>query len=693
MNNKIERIKTLINELNKHSYNYYTLDNPTITDKEYDNLYDELNNLEIETNYFQADSPTQRIGGEVLNKFEKHIHIGKLWSLDKAQNIGELYAWEQRANKLKDEYNISHDDKLPELEFILELKFDGLTINLTYDNGILIQGATRGNGTVGEAILPQLKTIKTLPLSIEYKGKIEVQGEGIMPLSSLEKYNKTADEPLKNARNAAAGALRNLDPKVTEKRMLSAYIYNVGYIEDMDFSTHEEMFEFLKSNRFPVSNYMKKFKKMDELIAEIEVLNIERKNLDVLTDGLVIKINDMKTREVLGYTQKFPRWAVAYKFEAEEYTTKLLEIEWNVGRTGKVTPTAILEPIDIGGVTVKRATLNNYEDILRKNVKINSTVWVRRSNDVIPEIMGVVEDEEFIENENLSSDESFIEDEQTSKNNANENLVSNEIEIKMLSHCPACGVELVQNGVHYFCPNSMSCRPQLVSRIVHFASRNAMNIDGFSEKTAYQLFDELDLKSLPQLYEIKKEDLIGLERFADKKAENLIEAIEKSKDCDLDKFIYALGIPNVGEKTAKDLVKRFKTLENLKNATFEELIEVNDVGDVVANAIIEFFHDKEIVDNIDKLLNLGIKPKYEEKELSAESPFTGKTVVLTGTLSIGRNEAKEIIERLGGKVSGSVSKKTDYVIAGEEAGSKLDKANELGVRVLNEEEFKNMINI
>lgn len=665
MNNKIERIKTLIKELNKHSYNYYTLDNPTITDKEYDNLYDELHNLEIETNYFQADSPTQRVGGEVLNKFEKHIHIGKLWSLDKAQNIEELYAWEQRANKLKDEYNLSHEDKLPELEFILELKFDGLTINLTYDNGILIQGATRGNGTVGEAILPQVKTIKSLPLSIEYKGKIEVQGEGLMPLSSLEKYNKTANEPLKNARNAAAGALRNLDPKVTEKRMLSAYIYNVGYIEGMDFNTHEEMSEFLKSNRFPVFNYMKKFKKMDELVAEIEVLNLERKNLDVLTDGLVIKINDMKTREVLGYTQKFPRWAVAYKFEAEEFTTKLLEIEWNVGRTGKVTPTAILEPVDIGGVTVKRATLNNYDDIQRKNVKINSTVWIRRSNDVIPEIMGIVEDEE----------------------NFDENL----IEIKMLTHCPACGDELNKNGVHYFCPNSMSCRPQLVSAIVHFASRNAMNIEGFSEKTAYQLFDELDLKSLPQLYEIKKEDLLGLERFGDKKAENLIEAIEKSKDCNLDSFIYALGIPNVGEKTAKDLIKKFKTLDNLKNAKFEELIEVNDVGDIIANSIIEFFHDKQIVDNVDKLLSLGIKPKYEEKEVSTESPFVGKTVVLTGSLSIGRNEAKEIIERLGGKVSGSVSKKTDYVIAGEEAGSKLDKANELGVKVLNEVEFKNMI--
>lgn len=660
--NKIDRIKELIKELNNHSYNYYTLDNPTITDKEYDLLYDELHALELETGYIQPDSPTQRVGGEVLDKFEKHTHIRKLWSLDKAQNVGELYAWEERANKLRSEYNLTHEDKLPPIEFILELKFDGLTINLTYDNGLLVQGATRGNGSIGEAILPQLKTIKSIPMSIDFKGKVEIQGEGVMPLSALEKYNKTADEPLKNARNAAAGALRNLDPRVTEKRMLSACIYNVGYIEGMEFGTHEEMINFLKDNKFPVFNYMKKFTTMDEVVAEIEILKDTRKELDILTDGLVIKISDMKTREALGYTQKFPRWAVAFKFEAEEVTTKLLDIEWNVGRTGKVTPTAILEPIDIGGVTVKRATLNNYDDIQRKNVKINSTVWLRRSNDVIPEIMGIVEDEDN-------------EDEQ---------------EIKMLTHCPACGVDLIQNGVHYFCPNSMSCRPQLVSRIVHFASRNAMNIDGFSEKTAYQLFDELDLKSLPQLYEIKVEDLLGLERFAIKKAENLVNAIENSKNCDLDRFIYALGIPNVGEKTAKDLVKRFKSLEALKNATFDELITINDVGDVVANEIIEFFQDKEIVDNIDKLLSLGVNPRYEEIEVSNESPFFGKTIVLTGTLSIGRNEAKEIIERLGGKVSGSVSKKTDYVIAGEEAGSKLDKAKELGVTVLSEEELRIM---
>ena len=549
--------------------------------------------------------------------------------------------------------------------YILELKFDGLTINLTYEDGKLVEGATRGNGTVGEAILPQLKTIKSLPLSVEYKGKMEVQGEGVMPLSALDKYNETADEPLKNARNAAAGALRNLDPRVTEKRMLSACMYNVGYIEGMEFSTHLEMIDFLKKNRFPVFDYCMEFNSIQGIIEEIEVLKDERKKLDILTDGLVIKINDMKTREALGYTQKFPRWAVAYKFEAEEVTTKLLDIEWNVGRTGKVTPTAILEPVDIGGVTVKRATLNNYDDIKRKDVKINCTVWIRRSNDVIPEIMGRVDAED------LAS--------------------AQEKDIAMLTHCPACGTELIQNGVHYFCPNSMSCRPQLVSRIVHFASRNAMNIDGFSEKTAYQLFDELNLNSLPQLYEIKIEDLLGLERFGDKKAQNLLDAIEKSKDCQLEKFIYALGIPNVGEKTAKDLVKEFKSLEGLENAEFDKLIAIPDVGDVVANEIIKFFHTESILDNINRLLQLGVKPIYEETEVATDSSFSGKTVVLTGTLSIGRNEAKEIIEKLGGKVSGSVSKKTDYVLAGEEAGSKLDKAMELGVTILNEEDFNRMI--
>ncbi len=660
---KRDRIKELVDTLNQLSYYYYTLDNPKVSDKEYDALYDELLRLESETGFILPDSPTQRVGGAPLEKFEKHRHLGSLWSLDKGQSFEELRNWNQRAKRLIEQYNLEHAEKLPQPTYVMELKFDGLTINLTYEDGNLVQGATRGNGTVGEAILPQLKTIKSIPLSIKYKGIMEVQGEGLMPLSALEKYNETAIEPLKNARNAAAGALRNLDPKVTAERNLIAYFYNVGYSEGLSFDTHVEMIDFLKENRFPVNDYSRLFNSIEEVIEEIERVKEDRKGLNVLTDGLVIKINDMKTREALGYTQKFPRWAIAYKFEAEEVTTKLLRIEWNVGRTGKVTPTALLEPIDIGGVTVKRATLNNWDDIQRKKVALGCRVWIRRSNDVIPEIMGTVDDScEDIE------------------------------EIIKPEKCPACDSDLVQDGVHIFCPNSLSCKPQLVSRLVHYASRDAMNIEGFSEKTAAQLFEEIHLKDIPQLYELKLDDIVNLERFGPKKAQNLIDAIEKSKNCTLDSFIYALGIPNVGKKTATDLADEFKSLEKLMEAEHEQLIKIPDIGDIVANSIIEFFHDEKIVNSIKKLLSEGINIKYENEEIEEETMFTGKTVVITGTIEgYSRSQAEAIIKKMGGKTSGSVSKKTDYVIVGEEAGSKADKAKELGINIITGEEFLKII--
>ncbi|WP_352419388.1 NAD-dependent DNA ligase LigA [Proteiniborus sp.] len=658
-----DRIKELVDTLNKLSYYYYTLDCPKVSDKEYDALYDELLRLERETGIILPDSPTQRVGGTPLEKFEKHRHLGSLWSLDKSQSFGELRNWDQRVRRLIEQYNLEHSEKLPQPIYVMELKFDGLTINLTYKDGKLVQGATRGNGTIGEAILPQLKTIKSIPLSIKHKGIIEVQGEGLMPLSALEKYNETAVEPLKNARNAAAGALRNLDPKVTAERNLIAYFYNVGYTESLNFNTHSEMIEFLKANRFPVNDYFKLLNNIEEVIEEIERVKEDRKGLDILTDGLVIKINDMKTREALGYTQKFPRWAIAYKFEAEEVTTKLLDIEWNVGRTGKVTPTALLEPIDIGGVTVKRATLNNWDDIQRKKVALGCRVWIRRSNDVIPEIMGTVEDScEDIE------------------------------EISKPEKCPSCDSELVQDGVHIFCPNSLSCKPQLVSRLVHYASRDAMNIEGFSEKTAAQLFEEIHLKDIPQLYELKLEDIISLERFGPKKAQNLLDAIEKSKDCTLDSFIYALGIPNVGKKTAADLADEFKSLEKLMEANYEQLINIPDIGDIVANSIIEFFHDEKILDSIRQLLSEGINIRYEHEEIEEETIFTGKTVVITGTIEgISRSQAESIVKKMGGKASGSVSKKTDYVIVGADAGSKEDKARQLGIKIITEEDFLEII--
>lgn len=660
--NQEARIKELINIIDDLNYSYYTLDSPKVSDKEYDDYYDELVRLENDTGYILNYSPTQRVGGNVLEKFEKHVHLGKLWSLDKSQSYEELKSWDIRVRKSIADYNSDADQKLPNPTYILEYKFDGLTVNLTYKDKALVQGASRGNGSIGEGILEQLKTIKSIPLRIDYENTIEIQGEGLMPLSSLEDYNKTAIEPLKNARNAAAGALRNLDPKVTGKRNLAAYFYNVGYVEGRSFATHLDVLQFLKDNKFPVYPYVKSFDNIEDLIKEIGENESNRANLDILTDGMVIKINDIRTREVLGYTNKFPRWAIAFKFEAEEVSTRLLEVQWNVGRSAKVTPTAILEPVDIGGVTVKRATLNNYDDIERKGVRLNSRVLIRRSNDVIPEILGALDTDE----------ETYL--------------------IEKPTHCPSCNSELIQNGVHIFCPNSISCKPQLVSRLVHFASRDAMNIEGLSEKTVEKLLDELNIRNLSEVYEIKYEDLVKLEGFKDKKSQNLIDAIEKSKNVSLASFIYALGISNVGIKTANDLADKFKTLDNIKYASYEDLINVGDIGDIIANSILEFFQDDMILEGLDKLLSEGVTPYFEELMIE-ESIFTGKTVVITGTIEgLSRNEIKDLVEKKGGKVSGSVSKKTDFVIVGEDAGSKYDKAVELGIRIIGEEELKNIVN-
>lgn len=658
---KEKRIDELIEIINELNYYYYTLDNPKVSDREYDQLYDELVALEEETGIIRDYSPTQRVGGPILEGFEKHTHLGRLWSLDKCQTFEELENWDKRVRRLINEYNSNHGEKLPEPTYILEYKFDGLTINLTYRDGHLVQGATRGNGLEGEAILEQLKTIKSIPMTIPFKGTMEVQGEGVMPLSALEEYNKTAAEPLKNARNAAAGALRNLDTKITAERRLKAYFYNVGYIEGRTFSSHREVLDFIKENRLPVFDYAKSFDDIRDLIEEINRLEFERQTLDVLTDGLVIKIDDIRTREVLGFTNRFPRWAMAYKFEAEETSTRLIGVEWNVGRTSKVTPTAILEPVEIGGVTVRRATLNNYDDVLRKGVRINSRVLIRRSNDVIPEILGTLE-----------------EDIET-------------YEIEKPTHCPACHSELYQDGVHIFCPNSLSCKPQLVARLVHFASRDAMNIEGFSEKTAEKLLEELDIKDLPEIYEIQYEDLIRLEGFKDKKTRNLLNAIERSKKVSLASFIYALGIRNVGIKTATDLADHYKSLDSIKNASYEELLGVGDIGPIIAQDIVEFFHDEEILKAIDKLLAEGVTPIYESVE-TQESIFTDKTVVITGTIEgLSRKEIQEAVERMGGKVTGSVSKKTDFVIVGSNPGSKYNKAVELGIEIIDEERLKGEI--
>lgn len=661
MDNK-ERIKELVDELNRYSYEYYALDNPTVTDKEYDKKYDELKKLEKEEGYILPYSPSLRVGDIVLDGFSKYTHKGRLWSMDKAQSVDELRDWHNRNKKFVEEMR-ARGENLPDLKYVITKKFDGLTINLTYDEeGVLVTGATRGTGAVGENVTAQVKTIKSIPLKMDSSDILEVHGEAIMTTEAFKKYNETAAVPLKNLRNGAAGALRNLNVKETANRNLSAFFYDVGYKEGYQFKTYLEMMDFIKDKGLPVDDYIKVCSSVEDIEKEIEYIKDIRFDLNYDIDGLVIAIDDIRTRELLGYTVKFPKWAIAYKFEAQEATTTLLDVEWNVGRSGRVSPTALLEPVELAGVTVKRATLNNMDDIARKGVRIGAEVFVRRSNDVIPEIMGAV-------SESLEGTK----------------------EITVPEVCPSCGGHIVLEGAHYFCDNTLSCKPQLVKTIVHYGSREAMNIEGFSEKTAEQLFEKLNIKSISDLYKMNKEDLLTLDKFGEKKAQNLLDAIEKSKNCELHSFIYALSIPNVGVKTAKDLVKTFKSLDGLKKANFEELIKVPDVGDIVANSIKEFFKEEKILSIIEELLSLGVNPRYEEINV-VESVFEGKTVVVTGTLNnYTRGSIKEKLELLGAKVSGSVSKKTDYVLAGEEAGSKLTKAIDLGVKVISEDEFQEMI--
>lgn len=659
---KRKRIEELVEELNGYAYEYYALDNPTVTDKEYDVKYDELKKLEQEEDYILSYSPTLRVGDIVLEGFSKYTHKARLWSLDKAQSVDEIRDWHNRNKKFIAEMK-TKGEELPDLKYIVTKKFDGLTINLTYgEDGILQVAATRGTGEIGETVTAQVKTIKSVPLKIDCNEVFEVHGEAVMTTEAFKNYNASADVPLKNLRNGAAGALRNLNVKETANRNLSAFFYDIGYKEGYKFKTYLEMLDFIKQKGLPMDDYIKVCASIEDIEKEIKYIEEIRFDLNYDIDGLVIAIDDIRTRELLGYTVKFPKWAIAYKFEAQEATTKLLDVEWNVGRSGRVGPTAILEPVELAGVTVKRATLNNMDDINRKGVKIGADVFVRRSNDVIPEIMGVVEE---------SLEEAK--------------------EITVPEICPACGSHLVLDGAHYFCENTLSCKPQMVKSIVHYGCRDAMNIEGFSEKTAEQLFEKLNIKSISDLYKLNKDELVTLEKFGEKKAQKLLDAVEKSKECQLHSFIYALGIPNVGVKTAKDLVAKFKSIDGLKKATFEELVSVSDVGDIVAKCVLEFFKEEKVINTIDELLSLGVNPSYEEKEI-IESKFEGKTVVVTGSLqNYTRNSIKEKLESLGAKVSGSVSKKTDYVLAGEEAGSKLTKARNLGVKVLTEDEFEEMI--
>ena len=645
----MSRQRELTDILNKWAYEYYVLDNPTVSDKEYDALYDELCRLEKESGVVFPDSPTRRVGGEPLKGFEKHTHISRLFSLDKAVSEEELRAFLTRVEKAA----------AGEKAYTVEYKFDGLTVCLTYDKGEFVRATTRGNGTVGEDVTAQVLTIKSFPLKIAYQGTLEVRGEAIIRLSVLEKYNETAAEPLKNARNAVAGAIRNLDPKITAQRKAEIYFYDVNYTSDGAPMSQTKAHEFLKKEGFKVFPYFRICHGADEVIAAVQEVERERKNLDVLTDGAVIKLDDALLREELGYTDKFPRWAIAYKFEAEEVTTLLKEVVWQVGRTGKLTPLALLEPVELGGATVSRATLNNYGDILRKDVKIGSRVLVRRSNEVIPEILGTTEH------------------------------FPHSREIVKPCVCPACKTELAEVGAHLFCPNRL-CTPRIVAALDHYASKNAMNIDGFSESTALQLVERKGVTKFSDLYRLTAQDLADLEGFKDKKIKNLLTAIEKSKTPTLDAFIYAIGVEGVGRVAAKDLAARFKSMENLQNATAEELVALENVGEITANAIVAYFKDEINLAELAALAEVGVAPTWSDEK--KEGIFSGQSVVLTGTLSgYKRSEAQKLIEERGGVCQSSVTAKTTLVIAGEEAGSKLDKAKKLGITVIDEAQFKAML--
>lgn len=645
----MEEMKKLVEKLNDYAYRYYVLDEPVVADAEYDRLYDELVAMEKETGVVLEDSPTRRVGGAPLSKFVSVKHLGRLYSLDKCQTKEAMTAW---LDKLGD------GDRIPACS--VEYKFDGLTINLTYRDGKLVRAATRGDGVNGEDVTAQVMTINCVPLSIDFKGTVEVQGEGIMRLSALESYNSNPDVvPLKNARNAAAGAIRNLDPNETAKRRLEVICYNVNYIEGMRFERGDEMIKFLEENRFKVSDYYLLSESKKEILAALDDIAAKRDSLDFLIDGAVVKINRYSMREELGYTQKFPRWAVAFKFEAQEATTIVKDVIWQVSRTGKLNPLAVLEPVDLAGVTVSRATLSNYNEIKRKGIKIGCRVFVRRSNDVIPEITGVAE---YLEGNR---------------------------EIEPPTVCPACGSPVEWNGAFVKCTNKDGCETALISKFAHFVSRGAMDVEGLSEKTLELLYQEGKIRRFADLYSLTADDLIGIEGFRDKKISNILNAIDASKNTELSRLLYAIGIPNVGKKAANQLADEFGTLDAVMAATEDRLVAMDDFGEITAKDVVAFWADEKNVEDVRLLLEKGVTIREKEKK---EGVFSGRKVVLTGSLKgYPRSKAKELIEERGGEVADSVSKTVNLVIAGEEAGSKLEKARKLGIEIIGEEQFEKLL--
>ncbi|MGM0845172.1 MAG: NAD-dependent DNA ligase LigA [Bacillota bacterium] len=659
------KVAELHNLLNQYNYEYHVLDKPSVPDAEYDRVLNELIAIENEFPELRtADSPTQRVGGSTLEAFEKVAHRTPMLSLGNAFNEEDLRSFDRKVRQAAGE----------DYSYVCELKIDGLAVSLRYEDGLLRQGATRGDGTIGEDITANLKTIKSIPLRISEPLTMEVRGEAFMPKRSFQALNKAKEEreeePFANPRNAAAGSLRQLDPRIAASRNLDIYLYSIADVGETGVVSHSAGLDMLDKFGFKTNKERKKCGNIDEVIQYVEGWVERRPDLQYDIDGIVIKVDSLELQEKLGTTAKSPRWAIAYKFPAEEVITRLQDIELSVGRTGVVTPTAILEPVKVAGTTVRRASLHNEDLIREKDIKIGDYVVVKKAGDIIPEVVNVLE----------------------------ERRTGEEQDFRMPEECPECesGLVRLEGEVALRCINP-KCPAQIREGLIHFVSRNAMNIDGLGEKVISQLFKEGLIEDVADIYRLKREQLLQLERMGEKSADNLLNAIEVSKSNSLEKLLFGLGIRHVGAKAAKTLAQEFDTIDNLMNASKDELTAINEIGDKMADAVVAYFQQEEAVELIGELKAADVNTEYKgPKPVKADeidSYFAGKTIVLTGKMEqLGRNEAKQKIEELGGNVTGSVSKKTDLLIAGEDAGSKLAKAQELDIEVWDEEKLLEELN-
>lgn len=652
-----KRMDELIQLINQANYEYYTIDKPTITDQEYDSYMQELIKIEMENpKLIRNDSPTLRVGGEVISEFKKIVHEKPMLSLSNVFNEDEVRLFDEKISK----------DLTP--NYVCELKIDGLSVSLLYEKGKLVRGATRGDGVTGEDITHNVKTIKTIPLTLTQEIDIEVRGEIYMSKKSFNKLNEErtlkGEEPLANPRNAAAGTVRQLDSKVAASRGLDCFIYHLPNPEDYNINTHYESLEFMKSLGFDTNPNIELVQNVEGVLGFINYWTKKRPTLPYEIDGIVIKVNNFKHQDFLGFTSKYPKWATAYKFPAEEILTKLKDIKFTVGRTGQVTPNAVLDPVRLAGSVVSRATLHNEDYVITKEIKIGDVISIRKAGDVIPEVVEVKKDRRK----------------------------GNEIDFEMVTNCPICGSELVKKDSNYYCVNE-NCDKKNIEGLIHFVSRDAFSIEGFGDRIIEDFYNMGYLKKCSDFFKLEshKKELMELEGFGTKSINNLLENIEKSKNNSLERLLFGLGIRHVGSKTAKILAKYYKNIDDLIESSYEELVEIKDIGEIIAKSVKKYFNDGKNLLLIEELKNQGINMEYLGK-VESNDLFINKTFVLTGTLSnMTRKEAKEKIEFLGGNVSGSVSKKTYAVIAGENPGSKYDEALKLNIEIWDEEYFSSKI--